>query len=57
MQRYIKYLRKPNKSQNILKKKIKISPYHSILIYFYFYQPDLCFSLISLISDNNDNII
>ena len=40
MQRYRKYLRKPNKSKNILKEKTTYSQYHSILVYFYCYHPD-----------------
>ena len=40
MQRYIKYLRKQNKSQNILNEKTTFSPYQSILAYFYCYHPD-----------------
>ena len=57
MQRYRKYLIKPNKSQNILKEITTFSPYHSILVYFSCYHPALCFSLISLSSDKDDNII
>ena len=51
MQRYRKYLIKPNKSQNILNENAIISPNHSILVYFYYYHPALCSSLISLSSD------
>ena len=51
MQRYRKYIRKPNKSQNILKEITTFSPNHSILVYFSCYHPALCSSLISLSSD------
>ena len=57
MQRYRKKLIKPNYSQNILKKMAIISPYHSILVYLSCYHPDYWFSLISLSSDKDDNII
>ena len=51
MQRYRKYLIKPNKSQNFLKEITTFSPNHSILVYFSCYHPALCSSLISLSSD------
>ena len=51
MQRYRKYLIKPNKSQNILNENAIISPNHSILVYFYCYHPESCSSLISFNSD------
>ena len=51
MQRYRKYLRKPNKSKNILKENTTFSPYNTILVYFSCYHPALCSSLISLSSE------
>ena len=57
MQRYRKKLRKQNYSQKSLKEKTTFSPYHSILVYFSCYHPDYWFSLISLSSDKDDNII